>query len=191
MNATIDFNIYYRTRKLSIQADTLSRDQVLKDDNYLTKPYNIVNIAALQQATFNNDFANYCKTQYTKEELIQQYSKMGPPDIYKENNLFYISNRLCPPKLVHREVIRKEPNTVHWGRDKTIEIINQNFNINNLYRKVSIALAKYNPYQWNKNSTHNRYGLLNPLELPSTLWKSISIDFIIKRPKTRRGNEYI
>jgi hypothetical protein len=104
MNSTIDFDIYYRTEKSNIKANTLLRNPALKDKNYF-KQYNIVNIAILQQVTFNNNFANYYKNQYTKEELVELCSKIGHTDIYEEDNLFYISKRLCLPRSVDKEII--------------------------------------------------------------------------------------
>lgn len=142
MNSTIDFDIYYRTGKSNIKADALSRDLALKDYNYSSKNYNIVDIAALQQVTFNNNFADSGKQQYTKEELISLCSKIGNTDIYKEDNLFFISNRLCLPKSVYDKIIQKEHSTTYWGRDKSIEIINWNFYINDLYNKVATIIAK-------------------------------------------------
>jgi hypothetical protein len=74
---------------------------------------------------------------------------------------------------VHDEIIEKEHSTAHWGRDQTIEIITRNFYINNLYNKVAAIISRCNTCQQNKNSTHKRYRLLNPLDVPSTPWESI------------------
>jgi len=45
--------------------------------------------------------------------------------------------------------------------------------------------------QRNKSPNHPPHGELQPLPIPDELWESISIDFIVKLPKTARGNDSI
>jgi hypothetical protein len=45
--------------------------------------------------------------------------------------------------------------------------------------------------QRNKARCHKPYGLLQPLPVPEKPWNTVTFDFIVKLPKTSRGNESI
>jgi hypothetical protein len=67
-----------------------------------------------------------------------------------------------------------------------MELISRNFSIHNLRSKVEHIIKECDECQRYKNRTHKRYGLLNPLELAVAPWKSISTDFIVNLPKTKK-----
>jgi hypothetical protein len=43
----------------------------------------------------------------------------------------------------------------------------------------------------NKARCHKPYGLLQPLHVPEKPWHTVTFDFIVKLPKTSRGNDSI
>src|SRR6476660_9559803 len=45
--------------------------------------------------------------------------------------------------------------------------------------------------QRNKARCHKPYGLLQPLPVPEKPWHTVTFDFIVKLPKTSRGNDSI
>src|SRR6476620_5011812 len=45
--------------------------------------------------------------------------------------------------------------------------------------------------QRNKARRHKPYGLLQPLPVPEKPWHTVTFDFIVKLPKTSRGNDSI
>ena len=88
-------------------------------------------------------------------------------------------------------VLKEQHDRGHWGRDKTIELLDRNFHIPDIRNKVDKLIKEYDDCQRYKNRRHKRYGLLDPLEIPYKPWISISMDFIVKLPKTKQGNEHI
>jgi hypothetical protein len=70
----------------------------------------------------------------------------------------------------------------HPGRWKTLELISRNY----WWPGMSIDVKKYvmgcDTCQRNKNSKHVPYGLLQPLEVPSSPWERITIDLITQLP---------
>lgn len=105
--------------------------------------------------------------------------------------LFYFQNQLRPPRTIFERIISTEHKVGHWGRDKTIDLLKRNFSIPGLDKMVLNYITSCDTCQRNKSSRHKRYGLLNPLKLPNRPWESISMDFIVSLPKTRKGNKYI
>jgi hypothetical protein len=211
--SSINYKIYYRPGKTNGKADALSRNPRHKSENHNTKidlqniefPITIlpteyfkseekpqlINLSAIQQTQFKDPFKNKCRNTYTKEELNTFRGNIGHTDIYEEDGLFFIYNKLHPPATLYNEIITKEHNTGHWGRDKTIDLINRNFTIPGLHNLVIDKISKCDTCQRNKSLKHKRYGLLDPLDLPNRPRESISMDFIVKLPKTRKGNEHI
>jgi hypothetical protein len=139
---------------------------------------------ALTQTEFKDKFKKKCKSLYTKTKQVELRGQIGHTDIYEKDSIYFIHNRLRPPVVLNMEIIEKEHSTGHWGRDKTIDLINRNFIIQEVDKLVTNLISKCDTCQRHKTTKHKRYGLLNLLQLPNRPWKSISIDFIIKLPKT-------
>jgi hypothetical protein len=78
----------------------------------------------------------------------------------------------------------------HFGRDKTYELLADNFHWLKMRRDVERlvqrcvtchkAMSKLNPH-----------GLYIPLPVPSVSWEDISIDFVLGLPRTKRGRDSI
>ena len=70
----------------------------------------------------------------------------------------------------------------HMGIDKTLEMINRNFNWPWMAEDIEDYGRTGDGSQRNKASRHKMHGTLNPLELSYSPWDSISIDFITHLP---------
>ena len=58
-------------------------------------------------------------------------------------------------------------------------------------KDVPDFVIKCNKCQGNKAERLKTGGLLHPLEIPAGKWESISMDFIVKLPKTQSGHDFV
>jgi hypothetical protein len=177
-NSSINYKIYYRPGRTNGKADALSRDPQHRSGNHNTKidlqniefpirmlpteylepeeKPQLINLSAIQQIQFKDPFKEKCGKSYSKEELSKFRGAIGHTNIYKEDGLFFIDNKLRPPSALYDEIITKEHNTGHWGRDKTIDLINRNFTIPGLHTLVIDKISKCDTCQRNKSLKHKR-----------------------------------
>jgi hypothetical protein len=83
----------------------------------------------INQTEFKDNLKEKCRQNYTKYELNALQGQIGHTNIFEEDKLFYVQNRLHLSAKLYNCIIKKEQNTEHWGRDKTINLINRNFSI--------------------------------------------------------------
>lgn len=74
----------------------------------------------------------------------------------------------------------------HKGFDKTYETIRKDFTWNKMYSDIKHYCETCKVCQTSKSRTAKEQGLLQPLQLPTRKWGSISMDFICNLPKTRK-----
>ena len=77
------------------------------------------------------------------------------------------------------------------GRDKMTEEIRELFWWKGLRKDVSDFVSKCLVFQRVKFERQKSSGLLQLLPVPDWKWDSISMDFIVGLPRTRRGNDAI
>jgi len=103
---------------------------------------------------------------------------------------------LVVPEEMENELILEKHASIahgHQGIAKTIERITRNYHIKGLRRKVEAVIKDCQPCNQNKPSRHKPYGLLQPLDPPAGPWQSVTMDFIVKLPRSRdpvSGVEY-
>jgi hypothetical protein len=78
----------------------------------------------------------------------------------------------------------------HFGRDKTYEILADNFYWPKMTRDVERLVQRCVTCHKAK-SKQNPHGLYTPLPIPSVPWVDISMDFVLGLPKTKRGRYFI
>lgn len=70
----------------------------------------------------------------------------------------------------HKAIIKDHHNDLLHGHNRvsrTIDLIQRNYRITNLRRKVEDYIKKYVPYQQNKHSTHAPYRESQPIPIPT------------------------
>jgi transposase InsO family protein len=103
------------------------------------------------------------------------------------DGLLYFKHRLMVPSALRETVLKAEHDSKvagHWGTGKTVEIVGRNFHWPNMDDQIRQYVHQCDSCQRNKPSRHRRNGLLHPLELPNSLWSSISMDFITDLPES-------
>lgn len=106
------------------------------------------------------------------------------------------TTRLCIPSdtklrstLLHDS--HDSPLAGHLGSDKTYHNMRRTFYWPRMARDVKRYVASCEQCQRNKPQLQPPAGLFKPLDIPSQRWDTISMDFIVKLPKTARAFDAI
>jgi transposase InsO family protein len=76
------------------------------------------------------------------------------------------------------------PAAGHQGRAKTLELVGRDFYWPTLCRYVHRYVDGCNTCQRSKPTHHARYGLLQPIPAAEAPWKKVTVDFIVKLPRS-------
>jgi hypothetical protein len=79
----------------------------------------------------------------------------------------------------------------HFGMSRTRVAVGRMFWWKSLAGDVAKFVSICVACQRNKARCHKPYGLLQPLPVPEKPWHTVTFDFIVKLPKTNRGNDSI
>ena len=91
------------------------------------------------------------------------------------------------PERAQEEVIQRHhdrPLHRHPGQDKTLEKIQRNYHFNRMKCKVTEFIRNCEQCMKNKPSRHKPYGQAQQIDLPKALWETITMDFVVKLPKS-------
>jgi hypothetical protein len=104
-----------------------------------------------------------------------------------EDGVLYYKHCLVVPQSMRETVLKAEHDSKvagHWGAGKTVEIVLRNFFWPGMEAQIRQYVHERDSCQQNKPAGHRQNALLHPLELPSSPWSSISMDFITDLPKS-------
>ena len=79
----------------------------------------------------------------------------------------------------------------HFGISRTRVAVGRLFWWKSLAEDVTRFVSTCVTCQRNKARRHKPYGLLQPLPVPENPWHTVTFDFIVRLPKTSRGNASI
>jgi hypothetical protein len=79
----------------------------------------------------------------------------------------------------------------HFGIARTRAAVGRLFWWESLNSDVTKFVSTCVACQRNKACCHKPYGLLQPLPVPEKPWHTVTFDFIVKLPKTSRGNDSV
>ncbi|KAJ9532097.1 hypothetical protein QJQ45_003814 [Haematococcus lacustris] len=114
-----------------------------------------------------------------------------------ENSLlWYHGSRVVVPNLegVKRALLYElhdTPMSGHGGIAKTYKAVSKRFWWPGMHNYVADYVKRCHVCQRNKSSTQKPAGLMVPLQMPKAPWDSVSMDFVVKLPKTAAGHDSI
>ncbi|KAM2088669.1 hypothetical protein ACFX1T_032717 [Malus domestica] len=115
-------------------------------------------------------------------------------DFITRDGFLFRKTQLCIPRTSLREFLIWELHggglAGHFGKDKTIALMEDRFYWPSLKRDVARLLSQCRTCQLAKARKRNT-GLYTPLPIPHAPWKDISMDFVLGLPKTSRGHDSI
>jgi hypothetical protein len=145
-------------------------------------------------------FADLPNTYKTDPDFGPVYLRLhnDPKPTEVEYNLhegyLFKGTRLCIPQSSLREFIIRELHSGgiagHFGRDKTLNLVEDRFFWPQLRRDVQITIKHCRTCQLAKGNKTNA-GLYTPLPIPEQPWVDLSMDFVLGLPKTVRSNDSI
>lgn len=117
----------------------------------------------------------------TEEALTRGYSQDDAGIISQHGKLY------LPEGQARLDVLREyhdQPLAGHLGPERTKELVSRHFIGKGLNAFIKEYVTTCQSCQRNKTRRHKPYGKLQPLPIPETPWKSISMDFIDQLPKS-------
>ena len=178
--------IRYKPGKENTVADALSR----RPDHALY---------ALSLVVPADDLMQHIRDGLELDEFAQKEAERiaeGTSDYFWEDGLLYrfINGRLqlyVPDAGNLRETLISEmhdlPLVGHQGKNRTLRRLIDKFGWVGMSKDVDAYVSGCQHCLRNKPKNTHPAGLLQPLEIPNRPWESISMDFIVKLPKTKEG----
>jgi hypothetical protein len=141
------------------------------------------------------------------DPLLQQIQAAYPADSWfldpqnlaeltRERGLWWRGQAVAVPdydglRLQCLQNAHDSPAGGHFGVRKTRELARRLYWWPKMKDDIDKHVRECATCQRNKSPNHAPYGELQPLPVPDELWEMISIDFIVKLPKTRRGHDSV
>nr|APU93382.1 putative gag-pol polyprotein [Marshallia obovata] len=185
-----DCEILYHPGKANVVADALSR----KEEHAPAR-------VKLYSITVTPDFLTQLRDlqlEALKENNIKKERMVGQAANLIENSQELKTNfgRVwVPSKGSLREKIfdesHKSQYSIHPGATKMYQDLKKNYWWPGMKNDVVSYVAKCLTCSQVKAEHQKPYGKLQPLEIPEWKWEKLTMDFITKLPKTKRGNDTI
>ena len=175
------FLIKHKSGKHNSVADALSRRHVLLS----TLQTKVVGFEILKELYQDDpDFNNVWKS--TEDQPFQHY--------HRQQGFLFKDNVLCIPNCSLRESIIWEAHdgglAGHFGRDKTVALIKENFYWPKLEKDVVRHIQRCRICHLAKTKGQNT-GLYLPLPVPAAPWEDVSMDFVLGLPQTQRKKDSV
>ena len=126
------------------------------------------------------------------QEMVKAFEE-GSKSIGKvvtmEDGLLFVKVRSYVPsnKELKNKILKAEHDSHvagHFGQFKTLERIKANFYWPKMDQEVDEYVRSCDSCQRNTATRPEKYGLLDPLDIPNRRWDDISMDFIVGRPES-------
>ena len=186
-----DFEIEYVKGKENVVADALSRRPVVNA------------ISCIKNTLIDEIKIHYAGDKVFSlpcESLIKDSRTQGEIEQFKsyelKDGVLYYNNRVCIPNFgEYRLNITRElhdiPVAGHPGFQKTYMAIKRHYFWPGMKRDIKLYVERCFKCQVSKIEQVKNPGLLKPLDVPNLKFESISMDFIVRLPKTQTGFDSI
>ena len=107
------------------------------------------------------------------------------PSFEDRNGLLRFEGLIYVPTRIRERVLQAfhdGPVRGHPGTAKMLQLMQERFFFPRMRHTVEEYIRKCTICRRNKHDRHVPYGLLQPLQVPTRLWQSVAMDFIVKLP---------
>ena len=187
------FKILYTPGKDNGRADALSRRTDHMESKDITekpilkqeKDGSLVPTQTLAATTRVSvqDIAPTLKEGYVNDSLAMQLRNQQPGQ-----ELLQYKGKTYLPERCAEEVIRDhhdDPLLGHPGVSKTVELLQREYATPRLRTHVEKYIRECIQCQQNKSARHAKYGQIQFAPVPDTPWKDVTMDFVVKLPKSK------
>ncbi|KAJ9511970.1 hypothetical protein QJQ45_004424 [Haematococcus lacustris] len=136
------------------------------------------------------------QSEYRQDPWFEDARNLIDLRLCENSLLWYHGSRVVVPNLegVKRALLYElhdTPMSGHGGIAKTYKAVSDRFWWPGMHNYVADYVKRCHVYQRNKSSTQKPAGLMVPLQMPKAPWDSVSMDFVVKLPKTAAGHDSI
>jgi hypothetical protein len=120
----------------------------------------------------------------------EQTQELQGYSLHSETNIVLFKNHIYVPanhqlKLDILEQVHNTRLSGHLGNEKTYRLLARTYYFPSMRSFVNTYVQGCETCKRNKTPRHQPYGLLQPLPIPQAPWQSISMDSIVKLPKSK------
>ena len=114
-------------------------------------------------------------------------------DYYIKDQLLYHFGKLCNQLIERINIIMKAHTSLisgHFGVSKTFAQLQRYC----YWTKMNVTVSRYVrgcTMCAKRRPSNRKLGLYTPLPLPSHPWESVSMEFVGRLPKSRKGHDYL
>jgi hypothetical protein len=194
-----DAKLFYGS--INGKPDALSRrpDYDASEQNFNEIPFSVLrpeNFAAFPTSAvpFTEEILSECKNDSFYHNVCDYLGNNKLPIPHPKIDKFSLSNGYLlfdnklyiPPNCRSHafKICHDSPSAGHFGIRKTINLLNRDFWWPSLNSDAKDYIRSCETCCRSKDSRHNPYGYLQPLEIPNRPWISIAMDFITDLPES-------
>ncbi|KAM3547144.1 hypothetical protein MY1884_009710, partial [Beauveria asiatica] len=193
-----DFEILYRKGTLNGRADALSRREDLKSEGIpIEHPMlkydengNLVlgtrELSMTWKAEPDDTWMRRIESHIKKDSYLN--SKDTNPHVTRKGETYLYNERQYVPRVLQEQLVKEiheHPLHGHQGVGKTISRLRRSYDFPESRKRVQEVVNKCDVCRKAKASRHAPYGELQPIPPPERAWQTVTMDFIVKLPKSK------
>ncbi|KAJ9565684.1 hypothetical protein OSB04_001650 [Centaurea solstitialis] len=185
-----DCEIKYHPGKANVVADALSRKEKVKPTR--TRAMGVIVQTSLKSQILEAQ-REALKADNLKKETLHKMEKEFEE---KTDGVRYFKDRIWIPKVDQlRKMIMNEAHqsrySIHPGSDKMYKGLKEHYWWPGMKKDIAIYVSKCLTCARIKVEHQKPSGLLQQPEIPEWKWERISMDFVTKLPRTKKGHDSI
>lgn len=193
-----DFIIIYRKGSENGRADALSRREDLRSEEQVdnapllraTKDGNLVlgtrQVNLTWQAKPDDTWMQKIASRIEKDSCLDNWETK--PHFSKQGEIFLYNERQYVPSTLREQLVKEiheHPLHGHQGVGKTISRLRRSYDFPGSRSMVQQVIKSCDKCNKSKAARHAPYGELQPIPPPERAWQTVTMDFIVKLPKSK------